>query len=326
MSQDQHFMKYRTILRLMLEDHLSLVDSWSNPFIPVAVFRDQVRLVDQWLASPSATYPTPTLQAQANTPAAPSTPGIDGGSTHSNPPYMTSHDFVDPGISPTHRTAVGPEGSFCDDRKSDENNEEDGDDEVEIVGKRIALQDVIDDNTSLDDAEDMLRLVWEIPETLRTDATLWAGVKRYPFISNCGAWSSPRSIRSTSRLEYTFGTVQLACIDCSDRWLDDELVNGCAVLLQQAFQTQDVECAILSSHVIPQLLRNTDSSTDAAWQYNRGTQYWRKPVWILPIHDQTAHHWALAVVRVDTEEIHLFDSFGQRSLLSEWLPVRTFNV
>ncbi|KAJ8081689.1 hypothetical protein PM082_007535 [Marasmius tenuissimus] len=315
MSQDQRYVKYRSVIRLWLADHLLLIDTWSNPFVPVAVFRDQIQLVERWVASPS-TCETATYQARVGT-ALPSPPSQaqahNTDMAQADAPSSTPYQPVDPNTSTTHRAAAP------NNQEPNKDDLEDEEDEVEIVGERIALQDVIDDDVDSDDAEESLCLVWEMPDPLRMDATLWTGVKCYPFVGKCVAWSALRSVWSTSRLQYTFGGAQLARIDHLQRWLDDELVNGCVILLQQAFQTQDDKCAILSSHVIPQLLRNNDSSLDAAWRYNCGSQYWRRPVWILPIHDKTTQHWALAVIRVEAEEIHVFDSFGHRSFISDWL-------
>ncbi|KAK1222995.1 hypothetical protein PQX77_014141 [Marasmius sp. AFHP31] len=307
MTQDQRFAKYHTVIKLWLEDHLLLVDSWSNPFIPVGVFQDQIRLVERWLSSPlTSDRPAPPVQTSPSS------------QTPYSPAPFTSQPMDTNGGGSTSKVAVGVESSVLEDQEPDGEDNAEDDDDVVIVGERIALQDVIEEHPSLD-PEDEIRLVWETPTPLRTDATLWTGVTRYPF-GNCQTWSSSRSIWSTSRLQYTFGPAQLGRIDRLDRWLDDELVNGCAVLLQQTFETRDVECAIFSSHVIPQLLQGSNSSADAAWRYNSGTQYWSKPLWILPIHDKASHHWALAVIRVEAEEIYMFDSFGQRSFLSGWLP------
>ncbi|KAL0061241.1 hypothetical protein AAF712_011947 [Marasmius tenuissimus] len=263
MAQDQRYAKYRTIIKLWLNDHLLLVNIWSNLFFPASVFRDQVRLVEQWLTSPpnhEAPTPSPLQKPRSEALSIPMSVDTASSSASSaqvraNTPPPTTHHSTDPSSGTAHGAALDQGSSLLDDQVPDTGDDaEEDDNEVEIVSERIALQDVIDKDPSLDDAEDVLHLVWEIP--------------------------------------YSF-----------NRPSKPEMSN-----------------VLFSPHVIPQLLRNTDSSVNAAWKYNCRLEYWRKPVWILPIHDKTAHHWALAVIRVDIKEIHIFDSFEQHSSLSEWVP------
>ncbi|KAK1233221.1 hypothetical protein PQX77_003630 [Marasmius sp. AFHP31] len=101
--------------------------------------------------------------------------------------------------------------------------------------------------------------------------------------------------------------------------VDDECINGCAALLQCNFHDPKVSCAILSTFVIPEVLKNS-MRTETAWRSAYRTQYWAKPIWVIPIHDKDQHHWGLAVVRVEKEEIHIFDSFGSHDFVERWLP------
>ncbi|KAJ8094912.1 hypothetical protein PM082_010128 [Marasmius tenuissimus] len=121
------------------------------------------------------------------------------------------------------------------------------------------------------------------------------------------------------RLKYVFNSPQYKQLDGATRWLDDECINECGALFQQNFCISEVDCAILSMYVIHEVLRNS-TRTDTTWRIMSPTKYWAKAVWIIPIHDKDEYHWALAVIQVESEEIHVFDSFGSQRFISRWLP------
>ncbi|KAL0563485.1 hypothetical protein V5O48_018580 [Marasmius crinis-equi] len=106
-------------------------------------------------------------------------------------------------------------------------------------------------------------------------------------------------------------------IDDSTARLDDDSVNGLANYL--AITNNNTDCAMLSTYTIPALLKRGPPS-ESAWRTNRGSQYWAKHTWIIPIHSRRLEHWALAIVKAETREIFLFDSLGSKNFLTEWVP------
>ncbi|KAK1219275.1 hypothetical protein PQX77_018011 [Marasmius sp. AFHP31] len=202
--------------------------------------------------------------------------------------------------------------------EEDELDDEDEDNEIEFTGERLALTDVMVEG-ELDDVEDTMLFEWMPPASLRTDAVLLQGIKGHPFPPFDRTAQVARSFRNLAGVQYVFKPPQYRRLDSSTQWLDDECVNGCGALLQQSFRVSEVDCVVFSTYVVHEVLRNS-ARTETGWRIVCPTKYWAKAVWLLPIHDEEEHHWALAVVRVETEQMQLFDSFGSREFLSRWLP------
>ncbi|KAJ8095471.1 hypothetical protein PM082_023241 [Marasmius tenuissimus] len=286
MTQDRQYIKYHTLLHSRLRDHLLLVGTWSNPFVPATLFKDQIE--SSVLPPTSYIPPLPTSPSRL--------------------PLLLLN-------SPVH-TQFDPSQAEQADNATDEC--EDGeDDEIEITGERLALADVMVE-CELDDDEDTMPLEWTT-SALRIDAVLWHGIKGHPFPPFDRTAQAARSFRNLAGVQYVFNSPQYARLDGATQWLDDECINGCSALLQQNFRVSEVDCAILSTYVVHEVLKNS-TRTETAWRIASPTKYWAKPVWILPIHDKDEHHWALAVIQVQREEIRVFDSFGSHEFISHWLP------
>ncbi|KAK1228054.1 hypothetical protein PQX77_008917 [Marasmius sp. AFHP31] len=312
MTKDKNYSKYRTLLRMRLQDHLLLADCWGNPFVPNTVFRQQVTLVERWLSQPAApTLHHPPLPTPLSSPPSP-LPLSPPSSTPSSPPSYSSSPprSLPPSYSSSPARSL-PSLQPSDGR--DEVQSDDDDDDVEITGERLALDDMLDE-CELEEGEEPIPLRWELPGSLSVDATLWSGIKNYRFPK-----FDSRSHKARSILQYVFEAPQYARLDCATRWLDDQCINGCAALLQRNLRVADFDCAILSSFVVPELLKH-GLRTETAWRLVRDTEYWTKGTWVLPIHDDAERHWALAIVRAEKEEIHIFDSFGSHSFVSGWVP------
>ncbi|KAK1224491.1 hypothetical protein PQX77_012604 [Marasmius sp. AFHP31] len=316
MTKDKKYSKYRTLLRMRLQDHLLLADCWANPFVPITVFRQQVTLVERWLSQPAA----PTLPCPPPLPPLSSSPSplplpLPSTAPSLPPSYLSSPPRSLPSPPPSYSSSPPrslpsiepPDG--CDEPQSDD----DDDDDVEITGERLALCDVMDE-CELDEGEEPIPLRWELPGSLLVDATLWSGIKNQCFPKFDSRSQKPRSI-----LQYVFEAPQYARLDCATRWLDDQCINRCAALLQRNLRVADFDCAVLSSFVVPELLKHR-LRTETAWRLVRDTEYWTKGTWVLPIHDDPEQHWAVAIVRAEKEEIHIFDSFGSCSFVSGWVP------
>lgn len=68
------------------------------------------------------------------------------------------------------------------------------------------------------------------------------------------------------------------------------------------------------------------NATDSdLWRRTRRTEYWKKDVWILPIHRaRGCEHWVMCVITLETREIFLFDSFAALSPWKHEIKVRAF--
>ncbi|KAK1223061.1 hypothetical protein PQX77_014060 [Marasmius sp. AFHP31] len=290
MTRDQQYAKYRTLLNARLQDHLLLVSTWSNPFAPATLFKDRITAVERWLSQA-----TPAVSSTLSTPpsvsSAPPTSYIPPPISHvpHTPPLPSSPPPLSIPVSP-----ISPSPRCDPPQANDVADEfEDEDDEVEITGERLALTDVMIE-CEPDDDEDTMPLEWKA-SAFRVDAVLWHGIKGHRFPPfDCTAQAA-RSFRNLVGIQYVFSEPQYGRLDGATQWLDDECINGCGALLQQNFRGSEVDCAILSTYVVDEVLKNS-TRTETAWRIASPTKYWAKPIWIVPIHDKDQHHWALAFV------------------------------
>ncbi|KAJ7850971.1 hypothetical protein B0H13DRAFT_2360391 [Mycena leptocephala] len=94
-------------------------------------------------------------------------------------------------------------------------------------------------------------------------------------------------------------------------------LNGVATslhaLFTSAFSPTKVsasQCAVFGTYDLP-CVRYKGSDPDL-WRRVAPTQYWEKPVWLIPIHRAVEEHWVLVVVVVPTRELFFFDSLASR--------------
>ena len=92
--------------------------------------------------------------------------------------------------------------------------------------------------------------------------------------------------------------------------LNDGCINGCAALLYHRNITLAAnKCALLSTYELVRIRHNADD--DMLWRNIRGTQYWQKDIWVLPIHRTfPSKHWVLCVMYPRERKLHLFDSLN----------------
>ncbi|KAK1224570.1 hypothetical protein PQX77_012524 [Marasmius sp. AFHP31] len=344
MVRDENCRKYRTALRARLHDHHLLASNWANPFVPITTFESMVTSVERWLRSPPSPS-TPTSRTISNVSAlAPRSP------QHTFPPpsmpFFPLSVFTPPHLPQPLACSPSPSTpTLCSVSSSrpftpapvparsppshatsptvfeEDGGEDDEDDEFEITGIRLALEDVMADCELSDDGdEDTMSLQWDLPNSLLVDANLWPGIRSQRFPPFDRTASTSRSFYSLAKVQCVFQVAQYQRLDGAGRWLDDECINGCAALLQKNLRDPNVDCAILSTFIVPEALKNS-MRTETTWRNSYRTEYWTKPVWIIPIHDAEEHHWGLAVVRVAKEEIHIFDSFGSQAFVARWVPV-----
>lgn len=109
----------------------------------------------------------------------------------------------------------------------------------------------------------------------------------------------------------------MAALGHSKGLLNDVCINGSAALLQHFFSSMAdysvaaTQCAIFSTHDMSRVQYKV--SDPDLWRSIKSTTYWTKDIWILPIHRPHDRHWVLAVIYLQSQEVHLFDSFvGQR--------------
>ena len=118
-------------------------------------------------------------------------------------------------------------------------------------------------------------------------------------------------------------------LSVQDALLTDTCINGLSALLQaiigrdpQHLDTAN-QCVIFSSY---DLVRIHYKVPDAElWRSTYRREYWKKKIWIIPIHRQAERHWVLAVLHLESKVVHLYDSLGMRQSawnqdVKVWLP------
>ncbi|KAI5985803.1 hypothetical protein EDC04DRAFT_2873645 [Pisolithus marmoratus] len=168
--------------------------------------------------------------------------------------------------------------------------------------EQIALLDVLgvgclDDQDDLELEAETLSQVsfkWEIPSDINlpaiTTPIIWtpAGFPRQTFLLN-----------------------DISILMSPTTRLNDTCINSCATLLYSAFHPTTASCAILSTHDLPCIHFNAED--DVLWRNLSWTQFWEKPIWILPIHHSLPMgHWVLCTIKFHSWQLFLFDSLAQQ--------------
>lgn len=68
------------------------------------------------------------------------------------------------------------------------------------------------------------------------------------------------------------------------------------------------QCAIFSTFDIH--LARYDQPLAEIWRRTQQTQYWKKPVWIIPVHRDVLEHWVVVVVYPAARRILFYDSLA----------------
>ncbi|KAF7981244.1 hypothetical protein HWV62_34613 [Athelia sp. TMB] len=122
---------------------------------------------------------------------------------------------------------------------------------------------------------------------------------------------------SGPRSRVSYETSDIARFVSPTALLNDECINGAALLLQSHFihEFGGSDVAILSTHDLVRVRYGV--SDDDLWRNTKRSQYWAKSAWLLPIHHKDDHHWVLCAIYPSKKQLHLIDSFGERR---GWLP------
>jgi hypothetical protein len=118
-------------------------------------------------------------------------------------------------------------------------------------------------------------------------------------------------------IQETFSPKELEIMGSSVSRLNDDCINGISKLLQYIFSeptnpytTSSSRCALFSTHDL--LMVRYSASNEEIWRRTHGTEFWRKDIWILPIHRRfPAEHWVMAIICPHSREIFCFDSFAE---------------
>ncbi|PBK71398.1 hypothetical protein ARMSODRAFT_883693 [Armillaria solidipes] len=175
-----------------------------------------------------------------------------------------------------------------------ENDYDDQDDPEEIMSndESECLADVLDD---LDLTPSPSNVTWEVPLYSEDDA-----------LSMTSDFSNSPSREGSIIHTVLFDAQTLRRLYTPTALLNDDAMNGCAVLLSDAFPNPQ---AIVFSTYDLAALRN-ESQSETIWRYTRKLKFWMHAQWIIPIHHKHMIHWTVATVNLQMKTFDLFDSLA----------------
>ncbi|CAK5267112.1 unnamed protein product [Mycena citricolor] len=143
---------------------------------------------------------------------------------------------------------------------------------------------------------------------------LTAHVTRFPVIRDL----QPRVVALPGNLPtIVVDPNDLALLTDSTARLNGHILNGVsAAVLSWCMQPFSLHaqsaqrCALLSTYDLHRVRFNAPDK--AIWKSLAPTEYWKKSVWIVPVHRQAQEHWALVIVLVHEQKLLLFDSLAQK--------------
>ncbi|OJT12711.1 hypothetical protein TRAPUB_10739 [Trametes pubescens] len=96
--------------------------------------------------------------------------------------------------------------------------------------------------------------------------------------------------------------------------LSDDCINTGAQVLLRHIGTGSIlggDLAILSTRVMS--MHRAEADDNSIWRDCYNTEFWRKNVWIIPIHHLVpSPHWTVAIVYMKEQQIAYFDSFASQ--------------
>ncbi|KAK6996412.1 hypothetical protein R3P38DRAFT_2799725 [Favolaschia claudopus] len=88
------------------------------------------------------------------------------------------------------------------------------------------------------------------------------------------------------------------------------------------FKASADQCALFSTYDLPRV--HFKRSDPDIWRHISPTEYWDKPLWLIPIHRKSQEHWVLIVVDIPARELLFFDSLASSGGWRQDLRVRIF--
>lgn len=194
------------------------------------------------------------------------------------------------------------------------------------------LEDEFDSDSMAEDAD--AEVIWELPvrgctqifihklTTLLQSAYLLEGptdlpedaANTIPALANIRPQVLPAN---GPRSRVSYAVEDIARFVSPTAMLDDDCINGAALLLQSHFINEygSSDIAILNTHDLVRV--RYGATDDSLWRHARRSEYWKKGTWVLPVHRKDALHWVLCVIHPARKQLHLIDSLAERR---GWFP------
>ncbi|KAF6744700.1 hypothetical protein DFP72DRAFT_1018573 [Ephemerocybe angulata] len=178
------------------------------------------------------------------------------------------------------------------------------DEEVEISPEDICLQDLAEEQANGD--------------KLAVDTGLLRALTPPELPSSVSP--TPRNLYNpvSKRLHAILATDELQRLSSPSGWLNDDCVNGLAVLLHQIYLDSDNKEYVSRFIVFSSLVFR--KSRETVIRQCRHLPYWTRDIWILPINRPDEKHWVLAIILPLRRRIYLFDSFAHTKSWQRDIP------
>ncbi|EFI28012.1 hypothetical protein CC1G_14504 [Coprinopsis cinerea okayama7 len=161
--------------------------------------------------------------------------------------------------------------------------------------------------------------VWASPPGLRSDDAIFDLISTQPPLS-------PDTDHRFRHLEARSGIREGAIQVCPSSldimaspgaMLDEVCINSGAALLQHLFSDPQYPTAAYSDHCalfssFDLLAVRSQCSLLYTWDQTKHTEFWRKPLWILPINRRHPDHWVVCAIYPAHRRILLFDSLATK--------------
>ncbi|KAK7027623.1 hypothetical protein R3P38DRAFT_3267723 [Favolaschia claudopus] len=179
------------------------------------------------------------------------------------------------------------------------------DDEEEVV-----------ETSGAEPTADVLEIQWEFKRTNNIDSSFIRelDIRNNSLVSTAGNFTH-FVVRNNNRRPLSIAVEDLLPFTLRNGLLNNFGLNGVAASLHNLFsapyspfKTSADRCALFTTHDLPKV--HYKGSDPDIWRHISPTEYWNKPVWLIPIHRKQQEHWVLAIVVVPTRQLLFFDSFS----------------
>jgi Ulp1 family protease len=120
-------------------------------------------------------------------------------------------------------------------------------------------------------------------------------------------------------VRFEFYPTDIDRLRSSTAMLNDVCINSTAALLQRLWsrpgdvsEDHSRRCAVFSTFDL--LMARSEVPPRDMYRRTAKLDYWKKDIWILPIHRATPEkHWVMCVICIRSRELFLFDSLADSS-------------
>ncbi|KAG9309404.1 hypothetical protein JVU11DRAFT_10653 [Chiua virens] len=136
------------------------------------------------------------------------------------------------------------------------------------------------------------RFIWEVQKDLKFDPTLIDSQGRIPMVTGHTTVKKCATVNGFPSL--LFESLDISQLSLSIACLNDVCINGCIPLLFSALMIPvNHNFTVFSTHHLTHIQYHT--SNHILWKSTAKMNFWKKDIWIIPIHRPLVSHWVLCI-------------------------------